>query len=597
VVVTVLATGAPPPANAAVVGGMSLSATGATGAATYVTSSYGTSVAQALWFSLTATVTGGTSTFDVGDDCNTSGNGRSLANGTWTIKLSALITTTCGVFIRRTAGAGTFTINAGCFGYGLNAESPYATANVQVSGNSYSANDCQGLVVGQPAQPTAGPNATTTPPPAYGGGSAAGGGGSGGAFGSNCGIATVSPAGGETGRCEWHSQSYFNHTLDTIAWGASYYCASCSGGPRHNLIEFLCAPGIDCSGTHGIAYTPGFITIPAGSHSVEFEAYFYFRIDSNIEVGVTCKAAIQVWLKSAAGTVQTFYEPIYSASYPGDQLCHSGSGDRDKVLRLSTDTYGGFTPTQVAWALVAENASVGSVHRAPRVDDEYAGSSPFFRVSFKTATEAAVGSCFPGSGPSCPFLGPPAPGTTLTDGNGNPICGPISGVCNSAGGGSNKPFIQAGFVPTCISPGSPIDLIGWVAYIACVVGELPQIVANAVIGGINYLIDLVFPGPALGLAFSTFYLDIINRVPFSYVAGAVSGVTAFLASPAGADPSFSVTFPSIYGVGGGTFTIPSFASAMPSGIRAALGGLVYFAGALVILRRVRGGLGQSPNAD
>jgi len=151
-------------------------------------------------------------------------------------------------------------------------------------------------------------------------------------------------------------------------------------------------------------------------------------------------------------------------------------------------------------------------------------------------------------------------------------------------------------VAQCSGGDGIFDAVGWLAFIACAIGQLPGAMINAGIFVLNGLIDIVFPGQ-IGNMVGDFIEDMSGRVPFSYVAGAVSQVSAFLASPGGADPSFSVSFPTILGIGGGTFVLPNFADALPAGMRGLMGGLIYFAGALLILRTILGGVGGGSGGD
>lgn len=200
--------------------------------------------------------------------------------------------------------------------------------------------------------------------------------------------------------------------------------------------------------------------------------------------------------------------------------------------------------------------------------------------------------CVAGVDEGC--YGPPVPpGYVWPAGDPNTglwVCGPLSGTC------SGKPYISPVLVAQCSGGDGIFDAVGWLAFIACAIGQLPGAMINAGIFVLNGLIDIVFPGQ-IGNMVGDFIEDMSGRVPFSYVAGAVSQVSAFLASPGGADPSFSVSFPTILGIGGGTFVLPNFADALPAGMRGLMGGLIYFAGALLILRTILGGVGGGSGGD
>ena len=165
--------------------------------------------------------------------------------------------------------------------------------------------------------------------------------------------------------------------------------------------------------------------------------------------------------------------------------------------------------------------------------------------------------------------------------------GPISGECKAF-------MLDYPSVGVCTIDLNPVSAITWVG---CMLSNVGNIAGDGVTYLANIGVDLFEPGVGLGNAIGNFNTAISGRVPFSYVAGVVSGVQGLLAAPAGHAMPFSVTLPGIHGIGAGTYSVADFASAVPSWVRTAEGGLVYVAGALMLFRVVRSSVGGGGNGD
>lgn len=179
----------------------------------------------------------------------------------------------------------------------------------------------------------------------------------------------------------------------------------------------------------------------------------------------------------------------------------------------------------------------------------------------------AAEACTAGVDAGC--YGPPTPpgwDMPATDPNsGLWVCGPLSGQCNG------KPFVSPIAVGICPqSPSVALDVVGWLSFISCQVGNIPPNIANAAIFGVNGMVDLVFPGYRAFDAVRALQDDVASRTPFHEASSAVGRLQAMADSPAGASP------PATLELMGATVTVPwsSLGSAL-DGYRGVLALLVY----------------------
>jgi hypothetical protein len=117
-------------------------------------------------------------------------------------------------------------------------------------------------------------------------------------------------------------------------------------------------------------------------------------------------------------------------------------------------------------------------------------------------------------------------------------CGPITGDCS-------KPFIGYLALNTCVTPDGALDVVGWLSYIACLVGNVPTWIINAIIWGLNGLIDALFPSNDWLVAIGEDMDAIGERPPFVWIATVQEGISGALTAPSAAGLPVSNT---IYGV-------------------------------------------------
>lgn len=111
-----------------------------------------------------------------------------------------------------------------------------------------------------------------------------------------------------------------------------------------------------------------------------------------------------------------------------------------------------------------------------------------------------------------------------------PIPQPVVGACPS---GTSKGGISAEckfLIPTmsandCTAPSSIWDIGSDIGYGLCELGDVFIVGINGVISGLNYLVDLIEPGPSATQPFSGLWQALQTHVPFSYVANTVSALT------------------------------------------------------------------------
>lgn len=109
-------------------------------------------------------------------------------------------------------------------------------------------------------------------------------------------------------------------------------------------------------------------------------------------------------------------------------------------------------------------------------------------------------------------------------------------------GDVTKPYICPEPDAVCVSPTAALDVVGWLAYIACQVEKLPQILYNLlVVPALNFLIDLLYPGEAIGATLTGFSENIKTRQPFNVVAPLIDAVGQGLQTE-GASPLGSFSF-------------------------------------------------------
>lgn len=109
-------------------------------------------------------------------------------------------------------------------------------------------------------------------------------------------------------------------------------------------------------------------------------------------------------------------------------------------------------------------------------------------------------------------------------------------------GDLTKPFICPSPEVICTAPTVGLDVVGWLSYISCQVGNLPTILYNAlVVPGINAFIDFLFPGQAVGDHFQGFLDKLEDRQPFNTVGPLMAAMVEGM-SGTGVPPDLDFTF-------------------------------------------------------
>lgn len=166
-----------------------------------------------------------------------------------------------------------------------------------------------------------------------------------------------------------------------------------------------------------------------------------------------------------------------------------------------------------------------------------------------------------------------------------PQVGPLSGqpkwmVCQSA-------------LLVCTQPSTGFDAPGWLGWIACwLTNDAPVVGTNALISVLNYGIDLVEPGAALGWQWEQFYQVESTRAPFSWIAAAQTVIEGSVSTSGQTDAGLPSTF-TVFGV---TVTIPwSWAASTAAPYRSWLAPLPYLALAYFVLRQAVSFFGSRDN--
>jgi len=75
-------------------------------------------------------------------------------------------------------------------------------------------------------------------------------------------------------------------------------------------------------------------------------------------------------------------------------------------------------------------------------------------------------------------------------------------------------------------PAGGLDVVGWLAYIACQIRNVPAWIVNGVIYGLNALVDLVFPGAPFKTILTNAGAEISGHVPFSWINASVAVINS-----------------------------------------------------------------------
>lgn len=111
----------------------------------------------------------------------------------------------------------------------------------------------------------------------------------------------------------------------------------------------------------------------------------------------------------------------------------------------------------------------------------------------------------PGTTPNAACPGNP----TFDPNTGQQVCGPLSGDCD-------KPFLAPVFVPHCDPPENPLNAVGWLSYIGCLVEAMFSHILNVAIMAVNAIIDLLFPG-TIDDALESLDTTVKSRAVFAWV--------------------------------------------------------------------------------
>jgi hypothetical protein len=202
----------------------------------------------------------------------------------------------------------------------------------------------------------------------------------------------------------------------------------------------------------------------------------------------------------------------------------------------------GFTLTRFVnlWPGVVGDVQVGDVavqmavqfdqspYYQPGVDPAYFVVRDLFSA-FGTAEEfaglAPSENCMP-SDPTCNGAAYAPPASLAPPGS---VCGPLSGEC------AGKPFLALPTIATCTVPSNALDVVGWLANIWCELTTVPARIGYFIIGAVNAIIDLIFPGADWFARVYAMRVGLEDNAPFVWIGELGTSLASGLAAPAAGD--------------------------------------------------------------